>query len=142
MTKENVKKVVEARTVICAAESKETDISTLVGFGRGAKIVYEITWPVPQDTDEAKERYNCSLEDLITLGIRNLTTKPDYQSVGFDDKGNLLENGHELMQALAASYKVGARKTNVKTQEQKQLESVLAAKGMTMAELIERAKNL
>ena len=138
-----VKEVKEARKVVYAAEPKvNSHIETLIGFGRGAKTVYEIQWDIPKTEEEAIKRYNCTLEDLVVLGVRNLTTKPDYQSVGFDKAGNLIDKGHELMQNLADSYKVGAKKTSTKTAEQRQLESVLAAKNMTMAELIEKAKNL
>ena len=132
----------EARTVIVTSRDTADTISTLIGFGRGAETVYEIVWLIPTTDEAALERYNATLQDLVVLGVRNLTTKPQYHLEGFDEAGNLLENGHELMQEIADSYKVGARKVSVKTAEQRQLESVLANKGMTMAELIEKAKDL
>jgi len=131
------------RTIVSAVRNQsQEEITTLIGFKRGADTVYEILWFVPDYDEEAQERYNCSLKDLIELGVRALTTRPAYQKVGFDEQGNLLENGHQLMQELADTYRVGQRKASSKSAEQKALENLCKEKGFSLAELIEKAKDL
>lgn len=90
---------------------KATQILTNVGFGRGALTRYGITYLIPTTDEEAKDRYNCTLGDLVKMGLMKIATSPAYQSVGFDDNGNLVPNGHEKMQALADDYKVGVRQS-------------------------------
>ena len=107
-----------------------------VGATRGAKTKYGIAWLVPSTDDEAKELYNCTLDDLIRFGIRNLTTKPNYQSVGFDENGNLVDGGHEAMQKAADEYRVGVRVSGegVKAKAAR-LEQEVAQKETTISEM-------
>jgi len=135
--------VKEARKVINPLQPvKENELVTLVGFGRGAKVVYGIKWSVPATEEEAQERYNCSLTALVASGVRGFATRPDYQTAGFNDSGELLDNGHEAMQTLADNYRCGVRKASVKSEDQKALEALCADKGLSLAELIEKAKVL
>ena len=87
----------------------KTYLHTNIGFDRASPVKYEIYWLVPTTDEEAKARYDCNLGTLVESGVRQLTTRPDYKGVGFKDDGELKENGHELMQAMADNYKVGAR---------------------------------
>lgn len=98
-----------------------TYIHTLIGFARGAPTKYEVYLPVPRTDEEAKVDYGCTLNDLVEYGVRQLSTRPDYKTVGFNDDGTLKEGGHEAMQAMADNYKVGARAigTGVKTKAKK-----------------------
>jgi len=133
------------RNVIAAlTEVESNEITTVVGFGRGADTVYTIKWVVPDSEEEAQARYNCSLRDLVTQGVRNLIARPDYQDAGFDENGELKEDGHKLMQELADNYRCNTRKAKAvnKTEEQKALESLCAAKGISLLDLIEKAKAL
>lgn len=61
--------VKEARNVVNGiVPQNENDIVTGIGFGRGAKTVYEIIRTVPETDEQAQERYNCSLTELIKAG--------------------------------------------------------------------------
>jgi len=94
-------------------------LHTAIGFGRKPDAKYEIYWLVPttgivdelkEMSGECQERYNCDLVDLIEMGVRQMSTRPNYQMEGFDSEtGELFPEGHEKMQALADAYKVGAR---------------------------------
>lgn len=113
----------------------ENDVVTYIGNGRGADTKYGIVFPIPQNDDEAKDRYNCSLNDLVRMGVQKITTAPAYGPVMFESRvneegktvydGALLEGGHEAGQALADEYRIGARK---------------ASDGMTAAQAKKRAK--
>jgi len=106
-----------------AGTRDEDFIVTAIGFGRKASEKYEITWPlfrIPQVCFEAcpeladvntacVERYGADLNEMFAFGVRNLTTKPPYQAVGFNDDGTLKDGGHKAMQDLADGYKVGQR---------------------------------
>ena len=84
-------------------------LHTNIGFERASEVKYEIYWLIPATDEEAKERYDCNLATLVESGVRQLTTRPDYKGVGFEDNGELKEGGHEAMQQHADNYKVGAR---------------------------------
>ena len=88
-------------------------IHTLIGFERGAPVKYEIYLPVPTSDEEAKDDYDCTLADIVEYGVRQLSTRPDYKTVGFNADGTLKEHGHEAMQTMADNYKVGARTAGV-----------------------------
>ena len=111
-------------------------LHTSIGFDRSAEKKYEIYFLVPITdieeelkalSDECKERYDCDLAEMIRSGVRQLTTRPDYKAVGFNEDGSLKvdkdgkETGHEAMQDLANGYKVGARAVGegVKTKAKK-----------------------
>jgi hypothetical protein len=84
-------------------------IVTSIGFNKGAETRYQIVWPVPSTDAESNARYGCPLADLITAGVRKLSTMPDYPAVGFNPDGTLKEGGHAAMQSLADGYKPGRR---------------------------------
>jgi len=86
-------------------------VITSIGASAGAEDRYQIVWLIPADDDKAKERYDCTIKDLVEAGVRQLATRVNYQSVGFDDDGLLVDGGHEAMQEAADNYKVGARRT-------------------------------
>lgn len=87
---------------------------TNIGFTAKSDVKYEIIWDIPATDEEAKDRYDCTLQDLVTAGVRQLSTRPDYKSVGFDENtGELKDGGHEAMQTLADGYKVGQRQVGV-----------------------------
>ena len=142
---ETKKKEIEYVPAVREFDNAKTLI-TSVGFTAGAKVRYEILWPIPSTDEEAQERYDCTLADLITAGVRQYSTRPDYKAVGFDDDGNLKPDGHEEMQKLADGYKVGQRqvgtgaKAVVKTVKaaEKQLDMSLDEMVKKLAELKEQ----
>jgi len=124
----------EKRELTHIAGNKPDDgkeyLHTNIGFDRSSDTKYEIYWLLPVTgirtkleklSEECKERYDCDLVALIESGVRQLTTRPDYKGVGFNENGTLKENGHEFMQQMADNYKVGARTTGtgVKAKAQK-----------------------
>lgn len=84
-------------------------LHTNIGFDRSSDVKYEIYWLIPTSEEECKDRYDCDLGTLVESGVRQLTTRPDYKGVGFEENGELKEGGHEAMQEHADNYKVGAR---------------------------------
>lgn len=116
---------------------------TNIGFTAKSDTKYEILWQIPQTDEEAKERYDCELKDLITAGVRQLSTRPDYKSVGFNEDGTLKEDGHQAMQDLADGYKVGQRQVGVSqkatVQKVKKAEGEL---GMSLDEMVKKMAEL
>ena len=112
-------------------------LHTNIGFDRGSEVKYEIYWLIPATDEEAKERYDCDLATLVESGVRQLTTRPDYKGVGFTEEGELKEDGHADMQAMADNYKVGARIAGegVKSKAQKHSKMVEKYGGGSEAEL-------
>ena len=85
---------------------------------------YGIVFAIPTTDEEADERYGKTLKDLVTEGVKKLTTGPNYQGTGFDESGDLVEDGHMKMQILADKYKPGTRvagaaKTTIKAERKK-----------------------
>lgn len=113
----------EKREIEYHAPVREFDntknLVTNVGFTNKSDEKYQILWLIPTSDEEAKERYDCSLAVLIQAGVRQFSTRPNYKDKGFfcdpdkDGFGDLKANGHEAMQDLADSYKVGARVVGV-----------------------------
>ena len=89
------------------------NLITNIGFTAKSDERYEVLWLIPSTDHECKERYDCDLAVLVQAGVRQLSTRPDYKTVGFDDEGNLKDEGHEAMQDMADGYKVGARVVGV-----------------------------
>lgn len=118
-------------------------LHTHIGFDRATPVKYEIYWLIPATDEEAKARYDCDLATLVESGVRQLTTRPDYKSVGFvDDKaadnyGELKEGGHKFMQDMADNYQVGARVAGegVKSKAKKHSDMVAKYGGGSEAEL-------
>ena len=124
-----------------AFDNSKTLITT-VGFCKGAKERYEILWMIPQNEEECQERYGIPLRDLVAAGVRNLSTRPPYQLVGWDKEGNLLPNGHKAMQELADGYKPGQRQatgTSVKAMAKK-AKKAEAELGMSLEEMVAKMK--
>lgn len=94
-------------------------LTTNVGAIRGADERYEVYFLIPETNEEAIERYDCKLSDLVEMGVRQIATRVDYPSVGFDEVGDLKDGGHEAMQVLADGYKVGAKRITGVTQKKK-----------------------
>lgn len=137
-----------------------TSLITNIGFTAKVLEKYQIVWPIPSTDEEAKARYDCSLAKLVEAGVRQLTTRCDYKSVGFFNPGEIVDgkkltkddprigtlkpNGHEAMQSLADGYTVGARTTGgmtqkVYAQKAKNAETEL---GMTMEQMVAKMKEL
>ncbi len=131
---------------------------TNIGFTAKAAEKYQIIWLVPETDEECEERYDCKLIELISAGVRQLSTRPDYKTVGFYAAGDIDSNGvkiakdsvfigtlkpegHEAMQSLADGYQVGKRVvgTGQKVMAQK---AVAAEKelGMSMEEMVAKMK--
>ena len=135
MPEENEKREIEHIAGNKPDDGKEY-LHTAIGFGRKPSEKYEVYWLLPVTdikdelkslSDECQERYDCDLVSLIEFGVRQLTTRPDYKTVGFTEDGELKPQGHENMQAMADNYKVGARAvgTSVKAKA-KDLDAVMA----------------
>lgn len=125
------------------AFDNKTTLITNVGFTAKADERFEILWMVPTTDEEAKDRYSCDLATLITAGIRQFSTRPNYKDVGFEEDGELKPNGHQAMQDLADGYEVGQRAAGpsqkIMAQKAKKAEAEL---DMTMEEMIETFKRL
>lgn len=137
----------EKREIVYEPAIREFDntknLITNIGFTAKSDVKYEILWLIPETDEECKERYDCELKDLIAAGVRQLSTRPDYKSVGFHDTGELKENGHEAMQDLADGYKVGQRQVGVSqkatVQKVKKAEGEL---GMSLDEMVKKMAEL
>lgn len=100
------KRVIKYHNPVVA--STASDLVTFIGAGRGADNKYGIVFLIPTTDDEATARYNCSLADLIRMGVQKISTSPQYSTVMFKD-GELIDGGHEAGQALANKYQIGVR---------------------------------
>jgi len=81
------------------------------GKMKKAKVRYEIVWPVPATDEEAKERYDCSLRDLIEMGIQIISHRPDYGALFEEKPDEYSAELHKALQTLADAYKPGQRVT-------------------------------
>jgi len=117
----------------------DSRLVTSVGFRRGTDVKYEIYFMVPKTDEEAKERYDCDLAYLLTQGVRSISTRPNYQAVGFDKDGNLVPDGHNKMQAAADEYKIGRKGTGVtvkaKARQMDEIAALAEGADMSMDEL-------
>lgn len=121
--------------------------------------VFEIIWLIPESDEEAMERYDCTMADLVASGVRNLSYRPDYIESGFvfeetkDADGKVIdrypvalkEGGHEAMQELADNYRVGrtaqpGQSVKAKAARVAAVEKQLG--GMTIEELLAKAKEM
>lgn len=93
---------------------------------------YEVYWLIPESDEESQEYYGCSLRDLIAQGVRNLSTRPNYQLEFVDDL--LTETGHANCQTLANNYKVGQKTPGV-AKELKEVQSMAKDAGMSLKEV-------
>ena len=95
---------------------------TNIGAFRGSTEKHEVYFLVPSTDEEAVERYDCQLEDLVEMGVRQIATRIDYPSVMYDEAGDLKEGGHAAGQELADGYRVGAKRVAGATQKKKAAE--------------------
>jgi len=95
---------------------------------------YEVYWLVPSTDEEAQNQYNCTLKDLIGQGVRNLSTRPNYQLEFVDNE--LSPEAHQACQALADGYKCGSQRTSV-NREMKELKQVAKDNDMTITQVME-----
>lgn len=113
MTEENEKK----REIDYHAPVREFDnmkhVVTNIGFTAKSDEKFQVIWLIPETDEECQERYDSPLSALIEAGVRQLSTRPDYKTVGFNEDGTLKDEGHEAMQTLADGYEIGKRVTGV-----------------------------
>jgi len=92
----------------------------------GAKCKAMVAYIVPKTDEEATERYNCTLADLVSMGVRaGIATRPNYplefEDRTTDSEGKLTNRGIitqgvvEACQTLADNYKVGMKKISKET---------------------------
>ncbi len=147
MPEETKKKEVNYHANMDAAEAipQAKRLITNIGFKRGSVDKYEIYFVIPDSDEEAKSRYDCTLAELVAMGVRKISTSPQYPAVMFNEDGTLKPKGHEAGQELADGYKVGQRSSAGPTQkkivqEHNLLIAEAAEAGYTTAELIALAK--
>lgn len=144
MSENDEKREIEYHAPVIENFNNKDYLVTNIGFTAKADEKYQIAWLIPKTDEEAKTRYDCTLADLVEAGIRQFSTRPNYKDVGFDEDGNLLPEGHSLMQALADTYQVGQRATGgasqkVMAQKAKKAEAEL---DMTLDEMVAKMKAL
>lgn len=132
----NGKREINYHAPVVEFDNKKTLI-TSIGFTAKSDEKYEIAWLIPETDAECQARYDCPLAELVRAGVRQLSTRPDYKTVGFEEDGTLKAEGHEAMQDLADGYEVGKRVAGVgqkvMAQKAKKAETEL---GMSMDEII------
>ena len=168
------KKVVNHHANMAASEKIDNKerLTTNIGACRGASEKYEIYFLCPQLSPEEiaavqrvedvlQTRYDAGLNDLITAGVRKISTGPDYPAVMFevlgqtkDDKpvyvnaefpnGNLKPDAHNAGQALADGYQMGRKSAGptvkAKAAEHDALLAAAAEAGVDIAAVIAAAK--
>jgi hypothetical protein len=102
---------------------------TNIGFTAKSDEKYQVIWLIPTTDEECQARYDSPLSALIEAGVRQLSTRPDYKTVGFHDNGALKPEGHEAMQTLADGYEIGKRTAGAEEEL-----------GMTVEEMVEKMK--
>ena len=143
MSEDTTKREILYHAPVVEFDNKHTLI-TNIGYTAKADEKYQIAWLVPSTDEEAQTRYECPLADLVEAGIRQLSTRPDYKAVGFDEDGNLKPDGHLAMQTLADGYKVGQRavagaSVKVMAQKAKKAEADL---GMTLEQMVAKMQEM
>jgi hypothetical protein len=149
--------------VVVELDPGEKYVITAVGASANSPEKYNVAWVVPQTDRAAIDRYDVEngLIDLVEMGVRQLSTRPNYQAAGFNMDAKfttttedgvertdapLVENGHALMQQAADDYRVGRTRTAAPklTAEDKaamkELKAISAKSGLSPAELLERIK--
>ena len=142
MTEENdtAKREIDYHAPVREFDNK-THLITSIGFTAKSDEKYEIIWLIPSTDEECQGRYDCDLAVLVQAGVRQLSTRPDYKTVGFEEDGTLKPEGHEAMQTLADGYEIGKRVVGtgqkVMAQKAKKAEEDL---GMTIDEMVAKMK--
>jgi hypothetical protein len=132
-TEKKVVKVIERHEPIHPAG--EDDVITYIGATRGASVKYGVVFPVMVDEEFLKERYNMTLLEVVQAGVRQISTRPDYNSA-FGADGTV---DHEKMQSIANAYKPGSRMSAgpKATKEQAKISRAIAKSGLSMDEIQE-----
>ena len=92
----------------------------------GERTRANVCYMIPKTDEESVERYNCTLDDLVVMGVRaGVATRPNYplefQGRTTDSEGKLIDKGIvtqavvDACQALADAYKVGMKKVSKET---------------------------
>jgi hypothetical protein len=102
-TEKKVAKVIDYVDPIINAG--DDDVVTHIGVSRGASVKYGVVFPVLNDADFIKERYNMTILELLQAGVRQLSTRPNYDSA-FGADGSV---DHAKLQEIADNYKPGSR---------------------------------
>lgn len=111
MTEEK-KREIDYHAPVCEFDNKKSVI-TNIGFTAKSDEKFQIVWLIPSTDEECQERYDAPLSALIEAGVRQLSTRPDYKTVGFNEDGSLKPEGHEAMQDMADGYEIGKRVAGV-----------------------------
>jgi len=104
-SKEN--KVQPAHPCVVEFDNSKTFIAK-TGSAKGAVNRYEIAWLIPATDEEAKERYDCTLQDLVVMGVQIISHRPNYGAI-FNGVDEYDHEKHVKCQALADAYKPGQR---------------------------------
>lgn len=162
MTETNEKKAkVEITYVPPVAEmdsDKDWEI-TYVGASGNSLTKYGVAFEVPTTDEQARERYGVEngLIDLIRMGVKQLTTRPNYQKVGFDLDAKfettdangtvrldapLVENGHALMQQLADDFRVGRQASGDPSQKalMAEVKAISKETGLSPSEILAQVR--
>jgi len=111
----------------------KTTLVARTGSFKGAINRYEILFTVPATDEEAKERYDCTLADLITMGVQIISHRPDYASL-FNKKDEYSKELHIELQKLADSCKPGQKRVGKSAQTT--AEAAAGRKAQTDAEAL------
>jgi hypothetical protein len=111
----------------------DDDVVTHIGVSRGASVKYGVVFPVLNDADFIKERYNMTILELLKAGVRQLSTRPNYDSA-FGADGSV---DHAKLQEIADNYKPGSRvSAGPKSVISKEAQREIKKSGLTMEELM------
>jgi predicted dehydrogenase len=88
---------------------EESDVITHIGASRGAETKYGVVFPLYMTNGEIdwpmlKERYDMEPIDFVSAGIRQISTRPNYDSAFVNG-----ECDHQKLQDIADAYKPGRR---------------------------------
>jgi hypothetical protein len=128
-----------ANAEAAAAIPSDQRLVTNIGQGKSGNDRYEVYFLIPKTDEECQARYGQDLAFLVELGVRNISTKPKFETA-FDEASGTFD--HAMLQKLADEYRPGVRQPSVKA-EQARLGAEVAAltpEGMTTAEFIEWAR--
>lgn len=116
----------------------------------GNRCRANVAYLIPKTTEEAKERYDCDLTQLIMLGVRaGIATRPNYplEFLGreTDKEGRVLDRGiidqgvMEACQKLADDYKCGQKVVSV-SKEAKEINTMRKDADLTMDDMKQAIK--
>ena len=136
---ENIKKEIEHIENVDALSKIPQDqrLTATVKNPVNDSQVFEIYTLIPKTDEEAKDRYDCSMADIIEMGVRQMTYRPSYSSVMLNDDGTLKANAHDEIQTLLDGYTIGRKSSatgGIKAKA-KVADSITAALAKRSAEL-------